>query len=46
MKKRMLHISPYMELKYLKNTLNQRTLNARVFDATDIGEEASSRTNG
>jgi hypothetical protein len=33
-------ISPYMELKYLKNTDNQRSLNARVFDATDIGEKA------
>ena len=32
-------ISPYMELKYLKNTKGQRTLNARVYDATDFGEE-------
>ena len=33
-------ISPYMELKYLKNTHNQKSLNARLFDATDIGEVA------
>jgi len=33
-------VSPYMELKYLKNTDNQRILNARLFDATDIGEVA------
>ncbi|MDX2414195.1 MAG: hypothetical protein QNK33_03295 [Bacteroidales bacterium] len=33
-------ISPYMELKYLKNTNSQRTLNARVFDATALGEVA------
>ncbi len=33
-------ISPYMELKYLKNTAGQKTLNARLFDATDLGEKA------
>ncbi len=33
-------ISPYMELKYLKNTKGQRTLNARIYDATDFGEKA------
>jgi len=33
-------ISPFMELKYLKNTTNQKSLNARVFDATDLGEKA------
>jgi hypothetical protein len=30
-------ISPYMEFKYLKNTNNQRTLNAGLFEATGIG---------
>lgn len=33
-------IYPFMELKYLKNTEGQRTLTARVFDATDLGEKA------
>ena len=33
-------ISPYMEFKYLKNSESQRTLNARVFDATALGEVA------
>ena len=33
-------ISPYMELKYLKNTAEDRLLNARVFDATALGEVA------
>lgn len=33
-------ISPYMDLIYLKNTDNQGIINARLYDATDLGEKA------
>lgn len=30
-------LSPYIEFKYVKNTLGQRTLNAKIFLATELG---------